>query len=397
MRILITDGASRSALAATRSLGKAGHEVLVASDKSPSLAGASRYAREALHCPSAQTAPAAFVEFIQRAIRDKHIELVLPMTDVSTNLIAANRALFELGCLVPTPPMDILAKAADKSYVLDAARRLGVPTPATIVLTQQPQPGALPAQVSYPVVIKPARSRVLAQGRWLSTSVTYAETAEHLQQKLAGFPSEVYPILLQERIDGPGVGVFACIHNGAPIALFSHRRLREKPPSGGVSVLCESTALDSAAVHYATALLSDLQWRGVAMVEFKRDVRDGSLRLMEINGRFWGSLQLSIDAGVDFPRLLVESMTTPSQDPQPPPAYRIGVRTRWFWGDVDSLLAVLTKDRRSLALPRNFPSRSQCVLAFMNFWRSQQRGEVMRFEDPAPGLLETWNWLLGRR
>ena len=38
------------------------------------------------------------------------------------------------------------------------------------------------------------------------------------------------------------------------------------------------------------------------MVEFKHDERDGVPKLMEINGRFWGSLQLAIDAGVDFPR-----------------------------------------------------------------------------------------------
>ena len=109
-------------------------------------------------------------------------------------------------------------------------------------------------------------------------------------------------MLLQERIEGPGVGVFVCCDRGEPVALFAHRRLREKPPSGGVSVLCESAAARSdRRATSATRLLQALDWRGVAMVEFKRDLRDGSLRLMEINGRFWGSLQLAIDAGVEFP------------------------------------------------------------------------------------------------
>ena len=40
------------------------------------------------------------------------------------------------------------------------------------------------------------------------------------------------------------------------------------------------------------------------MVEFKLDARDGVAKLMEINGRFWGSLQLAVDAGVDFPAIL---------------------------------------------------------------------------------------------
>ena len=104
-------------------------------------------------------------------------------------------------------------------------------------------------------------------------------------------------MLLQERLVGPGVGVFACYHDGRPVALFSHRRLRERPPWGGVSVLCESAEVDPVAGEHATRLLDGIGWQGVAMVEFKRDLRDGVPKLMEINGRFWGSLQLAIDAG----------------------------------------------------------------------------------------------------
>ncbi len=44
-----------------------------------------------------------------------------------------------------------------------------------------------------------------------------------------------------------------------------------------------------------------LDWTGVAMVEFKLDARDGVAKLMEINGRFWGSLQLADRRGRRFP------------------------------------------------------------------------------------------------
>ena len=82
-------------------------------------------------------------------------------------------------------------------------------------------------------------------------------------------------------------------------AVFAHRRLREKPPSGGVSVYRESVAPDPSLVARAAALLAGLGWRGVAMVEMKTDARTGTPYLMEVNGRFWGSLQLAVDAGVD--------------------------------------------------------------------------------------------------
>ena len=56
-----------------------------------------------------------------------------------------------------------------------------------------------------------------------------------------------YPSLIQERIVGPGIGVFVLCDHGRLLAAFAHRRLREKPPSGGASVLCESVAVDPGA------------------------------------------------------------------------------------------------------------------------------------------------------
>ena len=86
-----------------------------------------------------------------------------------------------------------------------------------------------------------------------------------------------------------------------PVAFFAHKRLRERPPWGGVSVLSESAEPDPRLKALARQLLDDACWHGVAMVEFKV-APDGTPYLMEINTRFWGSLQLAIDAGVDFPR-----------------------------------------------------------------------------------------------
>ena len=66
------------------------------------------------------------------------------------------------------------------------------------------------------------------------------------------------------------------------------------------------------------------------MVEYKRDSATGQPYLMEVNGRFWGSLQLAIDSGVDFPRILVACAL--GEHGQQMPSYRVGVRSRWWWG-----------------------------------------------------------------
>jgi predicted ATP-grasp superfamily ATP-dependent carboligase len=242
-------------------------------------------------------------------------------------------------------------------------------------------------------VIKPGRSRVLTEKGWLSTGVTYANNESELRATLAALPPETYPVLLQERIQGPGEGFFALYAHGKPVAFFAHRRLREKPPSGGVSVLRESAEIASDTRAYGTALLDALQWHGVAMVEFKRDAISGRLYLMEINARFWGSLQLAIDAGVDFPLLLakIAAGETPA-----PVQHRVGVRSRWLLGDLDVLIKVLTKPRASLNLPANFPSRGRFLWEFLQFWRKDQRDEIWQGDDRKPGWFELRKWLAGR-
>jgi len=183
--------------------------------------------------------------------------------------------------------------------------------------------------LGFPLVVKPHRSRVATAKGWKSCDVTFANDAGALAQELSRRGAHEFPIILQERIVGPGLGVFAHYHRGRLVTLFSHRRIRERPPWGGLSVLSESVPLDPEARDAAVALLDDLQWHGVAMVEFKRDDRDGRAKLMEINGRFWGSLQLAIDAGVDFPQLLLQGIESGEFAPRPP--YRVGVRNRWLW------------------------------------------------------------------
>jgi len=117
---------------------------------------------------------------------------------------------------------------------------------------------------------------------------------------------------------------------------------------------------------------------------------------MEINGRFWGSLQLAIDAGVDFPRLLVEAASR--RDPAPVHSYRTGLRLRWLWGDVDHLLLRLRHSRERLALPVGAPGRVRGLAQFLaEFGRS--RHEVFRRGDMAPARRETADWfrsVLGR-
>lgn len=395
MRILITDSDNRSALAATRSLGKRGHTVFTAGDRHPSLASVSKYSAGFDLYTSPYESPTRHVADVARIVRERTIDVVLPMTEITTLLLTEHQGSFPSHVRLPFPPTEIVSAASNKAHVVALAAQIGVPVPRTEILERAADlPDATP-RLSYPVVVKPARSRVWTGREWLATTVSYAHSLDELESKLAAMPAALFPILLQERIEGPGVGVFMCCDEQGVVASFSHRRIREKPPSGGVSVLSESTAVDPNAQQHAAKLLERLGWRGVAMVEFKQDARDGQLRLMEINGRFWGSLQLAIDAGVDFPNLLIDLLEGKRADT--PPQYRLGVRTRWFWGDTDAMLSLLLRSPAALNLPPSHPGRWRSLRDYLKFWSKNTRYELERAEDLAPWRLETKRWLLNRR
>ena len=120
------------------------------------------------------------------------------------------------------------------------------------------------------------------------------------------------------------------------------------------------------------------------MIEYKVSA-DGTPYIMEVNTRFWGSLQLAIDSGVDFP-LLVYRIAM-GQPTGALPTSRTGNRLRWFLGDVDSLYISL-KDRRYDAA-----SKRRALLDFLKPDFAATRHEVFRWNDPRPAWFELRQYL----
>jgi predicted ATP-grasp superfamily ATP-dependent carboligase len=384
--ILVTDGGSRAALAVTRALGVRGHRVIVGERRQPSLSHASRHCAVPIVYPDPVHDEQGFVEALVAAAEAHQADVVLPVADISAALVTTHRDRFTRA-IVPYADAGLISRASDKWHVIEAARRCGTPVPESWCLER---PGvALPEHLPFPIVIKPHRSRVRTDEGWLACTVGYAADKQSLRRELAQRHPAQYPLILQERISGPGAGLFACYDQGRPTALFCHSRLREKPPWGGVSVLCESAPLDADLVQAGTRLLDAIGWHGVAMVEFKRDSRDGQPRLMEINARFWGSLQLAVDAGVDFPNILVDAAfgRTLAQ----PPAYKVGVRSRWLLGDLDALMLRVVGGRRQ---PSSWDAGSSvgAILSFLKLWGRDLHYENPRADDLGPWWYETRQW-----
>lgn len=369
------DACQRSALAVTRSLGRQGVPVYTADETLTSLAGSSRFSIQYLTHHSARIKPKDFIDDIIEFCSKHSIDIVLPMTELTTNLLLRHRSdLSDIS--LPFPDLEIVDQIADKCSLFRLAESLQVPLPRTwYVDNTQQLPDMADIQV-YPIVLKPGKSWVEYNGEWLHTSVLFAETIDQARNILTTDQAfSAYPYMLQEMVSGNGQGIFALYDQGQPVAFFAHRRIKEKPPGGGVSVLSESVEVNPVLQDYARKLLDSVGWHGIAMVEFKCESQD-VCHLMEINTRFWGSLQLAIDAGVDFPWLLYQM--TCGEAVTPLETYKKGTRLRWLLGDLDRLYLILKG--RSYSLKEKLIA----CLSFLKPSPFKTRHETNRWSDMGP-------------
>jgi predicted ATP-grasp superfamily ATP-dependent carboligase len=207
-------------------------------------------------------------------------------------------------------------------------------------------------------------------------------TAEEIAKKFPLAHEFSPPMLVQEYCDGAGVGIEVLLHNGQCVAIFQHRRLKEFPHTGGVSVTAVSEALNPGLAQSSLALLQALQWQGVAMVEYKVN-SEGRAVLMEVNGRYWGTIGLPISAGLDFP--LYHWQLLHGEQPQLPEAYSVGRKWRWTAGYLHRLYDLLDRAHRSSSAREILWKDIRQLPQDFSFLVGDA---TWKLSDPAPSVLE---------
>jgi len=387
MRVLVLDGNENQAVASVRSLARAGHRVVVGSPTRWSKAGWSRYAGATFTYPSPEDDGEQFVAAIADEASLEPGTLILPMTEQTTLPVSRYRdALLAVEARLVLPPHDVVLGAFDKAETTRIAESLGIDTPRTIVLESGADVRERAEALRYPVVLKPRSSQEYSPGGGVrkTGAPVYARNANECIRAWADLEKRCRSVLVQEFIEGSGVGYFALMRHGELRAEFAHRRLRDVRPTGSGSSLRVSVKPARDVREHALAILQNLGWHGVAMVEFR--VRpDGTPVFLEVNGRFWNSLALAVNAGVDFPRLLARMAEDGDIDPVN--AFEVGVRTRWLLGDARHLVEVWR------GAPAGFPGKFPGRLATLAAWLTPVPGtyhDNFTLRDPLP---ELGDWL----
>lgn len=299
-RILVSAGAEKQALAAVRSLGRAGFVVDVINSKLNTPAFQSRWCSEALVSPP-NVDESAYLDFLLHRVRAVPTMTILACDDVTATLLSRHRQRFAKYTKLALPPEESYDKATDKSELVRIAEKFGLPAPRTMHPESREDAIRMAQELELPLILKGAHG-------WGAQHVKLVqETGEFLQalDRITELEQGRIP-MLQEFIPGIGYGVSALFRNGEVRALFTHRRVVEydvrtkgEPYSCPIAISCDEPEL----VRLTTRLFSGLQWNGLGMVEWRRDSRNGRFYLMEVNPRLVGSTDLAIRCGVDLPAL----------------------------------------------------------------------------------------------
>ncbi len=388
-RVLIAGGEGRVGLAIVRSLGKKGLKPSVLSTTRLGAALYSKYCGERIICPSSTISVSKYLQFLSNLLKTKKYQVLIPVTAYHFIPIAENLEKLRDYTSISVPSIEVVNTALDKYKSITLAENLGLLVPKTVVLNSKQQLEELFHKWGNPIVIKPRRSIVFAGDRLVSAGrASVIFSPEEVKQ--FDFASRLY--MAQEYVPGEGYGFFGLFKDSRLVAKFSHHRLHEVRAEGGVSSLRESFK-DELLEELGSRLLQKLNWHGVAMVEFRKDSRDGKYRLMEINCRFWGSLQLSIIAGIDFPYLLYKMSL--GEEIREIPDYRQGILCRWlFPGEVYRLLDVFNLiNKNKEPLKQKYNKMKELGEFFRYFFFKDVSYDILSITDPFPFIFNSLRWI----
>jgi predicted ATP-grasp superfamily ATP-dependent carboligase len=286
------------------------------------------------------------------------------MEEETLLLVAKHRSEISNYTYLLIPDLEKIEFVRDKSNLIRFAESHGIPVPKTYEFPATLSLSSEGGGEKEGYVIKPR----ISSG---SFGIAYVKKKEDLTSSYESVHQR-YPFpLIQEYIPDGGetFGLSALLDESSNVkAAFVHKKLRMYPVQGGPSTLREGVE-HSQIMELGLSLLKSLNWVGVAMAEFKVDPRDGIPKLMEVNPRFWGSLQLAIFSGVDFPHLILRMAK--GETFEPILHYPVGRRSRWLlFGDILHFF--------------NNPERFQLQPSFFRFFEPDTCDDMISRDDPLP-------------
>ncbi|MEM6278744.1 MAG: hypothetical protein AAF733_04650 [Verrucomicrobiota bacterium] len=308
---VIVVGCGTGGLAVIRSLGRRpGFRIIAASHKKHSVGFFSKYAAKQVLVPNAVKQEKEFVEFFLERGEEWKGAILLEVTDDAAIALSKHKKELSEHYHIATAEWSIVQKFLEKSSLYKLADECGVPHPKTFTPASREECEEVANQVAYPCIIKPVYSHEFV-GEF-GAKMFHARDAEELLKNLEKCIASRIRVMVQEVVVGPESNLerlqVYVNRAGRISSRFFNNKLRQHPPNFGVMRVGTSMPRNREVENLSERILTHGNYRGYASVEFKRDCRDGQLKLIEINVRMPRNGWLAITSGVDFPWIIIQDL-----------------------------------------------------------------------------------------
>jgi predicted ATP-grasp superfamily ATP-dependent carboligase len=329
--------------------------------------------------PYPNDSPDEFLTQLRSLIVRGGYDMLIPADDVAIAAILEHYDGLQKLLRIACPPPEITRRVLSKASTLQAGQTCGIRVPKSVTVFNSSELAGVVREIPFPWILKPAEK----EKRFEEFTSCRIETLDDAVEKYPTARRLEPPMLVQEFCEGVGVGVEVLLHQGECLAVFQHRRLKEMPYTGGVAVTAIAERPNPVLVDSSLALLRELEWDGIAMVEFRMNPDTGETVLMEVNGRYWGTVSLPVSMGIDFP--LYHWQLLHGELPSIPASYAPGQRWRFTVGYLNRLFRLMIFCRNSRSARAEL-TRTLVQLP-MDFGRSV-KDAMFASSDPMPAIFE---------
>jgi len=326
---------SATGIGIVRSLAQTGIKVYAFDTKGKYEIGKTRLATCGI-CPNPVSEGPALILFLTRLAQKVGQKAVLYAgSDDFVQFISKNRFVLSHYYRFLLPKHTLVEAVLDKRLTYELALKSNVPCPKTFAINNEEQFEEIIDQVTFPCILKPVYSshfRTNIDHRLYKKAIVVEEPSKLREEYL--FYRPFGELMIQEVIPGNE----DCIYSVKTffdekmnlVGLWMNQKLHQFPPHFGSTALALSIR-DEEVIQLATTFLKDIEFKGLAIAEFKRDPRDGKLKFIEINSRIGLTQALSIACGVNLAHLYYLSLT--GQNPTPVTQQKEGVKWVYFVRD----------------------------------------------------------------
>jgi D-aspartate ligase len=294
---------SKAGLAVLRAMGAAGIRTTGVWYGRTKLACRSRYVESCHGSPDPEEDETQFLEFLLSQTDKWTGSVLFPTDDASLLVVSKYRERLADHYLAVAEDWVIVRRLLEKVHTYDMAARCGVPCPRIQTITSVAQAIDFARQVGFPCIVKPSIGHTFF--RRYRVKMVFAHSADDLRDRLARFEDYEDELMVCEFIPGDdtsGANYNSFYVDGRPRREFTAGKVRLKPSRIGFPTAVVSRHIPEVIAH-GRSLIGSIGYRGFSCAEFKRDERDNTYKLMEVNARHNFSGMLALRCGINFPYL----------------------------------------------------------------------------------------------